>query len=59
MRSIAQLKGPSLDPEEAYERYKEWLPFGLRTDAFICDAAIDLGYDPDQLSWKSAGEEKG
>ena len=55
MRSMAQLENP--DPEEAYARYKEWLPFILRSDAFIRDAALDLGYDPDRLSW-SGGRQK-
>lgn len=55
MRDIAHLGSP--EPGEAYERYKEWLPFVLRTDTFIRDAAIDLGYDPNRLSWR--GEQKG
>ncbi|MGF1472257.1 MAG: potassium channel family protein [Rubrobacteraceae bacterium] len=51
VRNLAHLEEIP-DPEEAYERYKEWLPFTLRTDAFIRDAALDLGYDPHRLSGK-------
>ncbi len=55
MRNMARLEEP--DPEEAYERYKEWLPFILRSDAFIHDAALDLGYDPNRLSWRGGQQE--
>ncbi len=56
MRSLARLESP--ESEEAYERYKEWLPFVVRTDTFIRDAAIDLGYDPDRLSWRDRREKE-
>lgn len=59
MRGIARLEGPSRAPEEVYERYKEWLPFALRTDTFIRDDAIDLGYVPDRLYSKDTQEVKG
>ena len=52
MQEMAEIEPSGPDLEKAYERYKEWLPFALRTDTFIRDTALDLGYDPDQLSWK-------
>ena len=57
MRDIAQLETP--DPGEAYGRYREWLPFVLRTDTFIRDTALDLGYDPGWLSWSGGQQKKG
>ncbi len=59
MRDMTGLENPRPEAEEAYERYKGWLPFALRTDTFIRDAAVDLGYDPDRLSWRSPEEKKG
>ncbi|MGB3633845.1 MAG: potassium channel family protein [Rubrobacteraceae bacterium] len=58
MRGVAHLESANLNTEESYERYREWLPFALRTDTFIRDAAIDLGYDPDRLSWNSKRKER-
>lgn len=49
MREQAGLEDPP-DPAEAYARYKEWLSFAHRTDAFVRAVARDLGYDPDHLS---------
>lgn len=37
------------DPEEAYGRYKEWLPFAHRNAAFVEATARDLGYERDEL----------
>lgn len=38
------------DPEEAYERYREWLPFAHRDQAFFEASARDLGYDLEELN---------
>lgn len=43
------------DTEEAYERYKEWLPFAHRNRAFFEASAKDLGYELDDLD-KNPGE---
>jgi hypothetical protein len=42
-------------PEDAYEQYREWLPFIYRVDNFVRATAGDLGYDPGQLEkdWRS------
>ena len=37
------------NPEDAYEQYREWLPFIHRVDNFVRAMADDLGYDPDLL----------
>jgi len=50
MRDLARLEKPS--PEEAYERYLDWLPFAHRNRAFFEATASDLGYDLDDLTHK-------
>ena len=49
MREMARLEGIP-DPEEGYERYKEWLPFAHRNRAFFETSAKDLGYDLKDLA---------
>lgn len=49
MRDLARLEEPP-DPEEAYERYREWLPFTHRTRTFFEATAKDLGYELDDLA---------
>ena len=34
-----------LDPEEAYDRYREWLPFTHRNRTFYEGVARDLSYE--------------
>lgn len=48
MREIVRLEDRP-DPEEAYERYKQWLPFAHRNRSFFEAAANDLGYELDEL----------
>jgi hypothetical protein len=43
MRGLARAQD-SADPEECYERYKEWLPFAYRNRAFFEATARELGY---------------
>jgi hypothetical protein len=43
MRGLARAQD-SADPEECYERYKEWLPFAYRNRAFFETTARELGY---------------
>jgi hypothetical protein len=38
------------DPQEAYECYKEWLPFAHRNREFFEASAKDLGYELDNLA---------
>ena len=42
-------------PDDAYDQYREWLPFVHRLDNFVRTTAEDLGYDPGQLKkdWRS------
>ena len=49
MGDLAGLEGDP-DPEEAYECYKEWLPFAHRNREFFEASARDLGYDLDDLA---------
>ena len=49
MREMARLEDIP-DPEERYERYKEWLPFAHRNRAFFEASAKDLGYDLKDLA---------
>jgi hypothetical protein len=49
MRELVRLDG-SPDPEEAYDRYKQWLPFAHRNRAFFEASARDLGYELDELA---------
>ena len=48
MSELAHLDGPP-DVEEAYARYKEWLPFAHRNRAFFEASAKDLGYELNEL----------
>lgn len=49
MRELTHLEGrPEL--EEAYERYKSWLPFAHRNRAFFEALAKDLGYKLEDLA---------
>ena len=43
MRGLARAQD-SADPEECYERYKEWLPFAHRNWTFFEATAEELGY---------------
>ncbi len=45
----------SPNPEECYERYKEWLPFAHRNRSFFEASAKDLGYELDDL-YSNPGE---
>ncbi|MDQ4105662.1 MAG: hypothetical protein M3157_00600 [Actinomycetota bacterium] len=47
MRDLTNTGEPA--PEEAYDQYREWLPFTHRVDSFIRRTAEDLRYDPDEL----------
>jgi Ion channel len=49
MREIAHLEARP-DPDEAYERYKKWLPFAHRNRSFFEASARDLGYELDELA---------
>jgi hypothetical protein len=49
MREIAHLEDRP-DPDEAYERYKKWLPFAHRNRSFFEASAKDLGYELDELA---------
>ena len=49
MRDLAGLEG-SPDPEEAYDRYKRWLPFSYRNREFFEASARDLGYSLSELA---------
>src|SRR5918997_513797 len=49
MREMVRLEDIP-DPEEGYERYKEWLPFAHRNRAFFETSAKDLGYDLKDLA---------
>ena len=49
MRQLAGLDGARPDAEEAYARYKEWLPFAHRADRFLRSSLEDLGREPDDL----------
>jgi len=48
MHDLARLEEDP-DPEEAYERYKEWLPFAHRNRTFYEALARDLGYELGEL----------
>ena len=48
MRELAHYEEPP-DPEEAYDRYKKWLPFAHRNRAFYEASARDLGYELEEL----------
>ena len=48
MRELAHLEEPP-DSEEAYDRYKEWLPFAHHNRAFFEASARDLGYELEEL----------
>ncbi len=52
MRQLARLGDAPPEPEEAYARYKEWLPFAHRVDTFVRVTLKDLGREPDELSRK-------
>ena len=49
MRDVAELEDPP-DPEEAYARYRDWLPFATESAAFIAAMAADLGTDIGDLA---------
>jgi hypothetical protein len=49
MRDLARLED-SPDSEEAYDRYKQWLPFAHRNRSFFEASARDLGYELDELA---------
>lgn len=49
MRRISRLDDTLPEAEEAYSRYKEWLPFAHQVDSFVRDSLEDLGRDPDEL----------
>lgn len=44
MHDLANLDVPP-DPEEAYARYEQWLPFAYRNRAFFEASASELGYN--------------
>ena len=44
MRDLARLEDAP-DPEEAYDRYKHWLPSARRNRSFFEASARDLGYE--------------
>jgi hypothetical protein len=48
MRELAHLE-TAPDPEEAYDRYRKWLPFAHRNRAFFESSARDLGYELEEL----------
>ena len=48
MRDLVCWEGDP-DPEEAYARFREWLPFAHRNRTFYEALAGDLGYELDQL----------
>ncbi len=48
MRDLVHLEGLP-DAEEAYGRYRLWLPFAYHNRAFFETAAEDLGYEIDEL----------
>ena len=50
MRWLAGLGDDLPDAEEAYARYKEWLPFAYRADTFVRVTHEDLGREPEALS---------
>jgi hypothetical protein len=49
MREVVRLEGTP-DPEEAYDRYEQWLPFAHRNRSFFEASARDLGYELDELA---------
>jgi len=49
MRDLVRLEDTP-DPEEAYYRYKHWLPFAHRNRSFFEASARDLGYELDELA---------
>ncbi|MDQ4063219.1 MAG: potassium channel family protein [Actinomycetota bacterium] len=49
MYGLARIQD-SPNPEECYERYKEWLPFAHRNRSFFEASAKVLGYDLDELN---------
>lgn len=49
MRELARIK-EAPDPEEAYARYTDWLPFAHRVRAFYEASAKDLGYELEDLA---------
>jgi hypothetical protein len=49
MRDLVRLEGTP-DPEEAYDRYEQWLPFAHRNRSFFEASARDLGYKLDELA---------
>jgi hypothetical protein len=49
MRRLAGLEDALPDAEEAYARYKEWLPFAHRVDRFVRTALEDLGRSLDDI----------
>jgi hypothetical protein len=44
MRGLAAIDAPA-DPEEAYGRYRRWLPFAAESAEFVAAMAADLGTD--------------
>lgn len=49
MRRLARLEDALPEAEEAYVRYKEWLPFTHRVDRFVRISLEDLGHEADDL----------
>ena len=49
MREIVRFEDRP-DPDEAYECYKQWLPFAHRNRSFFEASARDLGYELDELA---------
>src|SRR5215204_837796 len=49
MRELARIEERP-DPEEAYDRYRRWLPFAYRNRSFFEASAKDLGYELDELA---------
>ena len=49
MRELARIEERP-DPEEAYNRYRRWLPFAYRNRSFFEASAKDLGYELDELA---------
>ena len=48
MRDLVHLEGPP-EPEEAYDRYEQWLAFAYHNRAFFETSALDLGYEIEDL----------
>jgi hypothetical protein len=54
MRELARMGGDEPDLEEAYGRYRGWLPFATEAAAFVTAMAADLGVDIGHLGAEPA-----